>query len=278
MSATSSDGCNGPEAVIVHLRALWRGARLVEHLLTGSLLTLALTLWRPHAGRRTPAAVVGWWHRRLCRILGVRPQVQGPVPAARGLLVANHVSWLDIPVLGGLVPVDFVSKMEVRGWPLVGWLAAAAGTLFIDRGRGDTGRLDRQMRLSFQQRRAVLLFPEGTTTDGSGVRAFFPRLFRVALEAGEPVTPVALRYVAGGEPSRAAPFIGDDSFPGHLRRMLREPATDVLIRFRDPVRAADPTRRSLACGAREQIQDALHEMSRSAPGARACPQPAGCGQ
>lgn len=111
-----------------------RGVRVSEHLLTGGAIALALSTghrfgWRPV----WLPAVVRWWHRRLCRALELKVRVTGEL-AERALLVANHISWLDIPVLGAQGQIGFLSKAEVRDWPLIGWMAETAGTLFIARG------------------------------------------------------------------------------------------------------------------------------------------------
>ena len=112
------------------LRIAWRGSRLVLHVVIGIVLT-PLVMRRDPATRvwRTSPAITSWWHGRVARILRLEISTSGFRPQAPALMVANHVSWLDIIVLGHLTPTCFLSKHEVRGWPVIGWLARAAGTL-----------------------------------------------------------------------------------------------------------------------------------------------------
>jgi len=108
---------------MVRLQVLWRLCRVGEHLMLGALLTLALGLVR-----HPPARIARWWHSRLCRILRVSVLLENEASGTGGLLVCNHVSWLDIPVLGSLRSLRFIAKSEVRCWPLAGWLATRVGT------------------------------------------------------------------------------------------------------------------------------------------------------
>ena len=147
-------------------------------------------------------------------------EVRGELPARPALWLCNHVSWVDIAVLGAICPLSFLSKAEVAGWPLAGWLARQAGTLFIDRGAADTRSLTGQMSGYLQQQAHLLIFPEGTSSDGRDVLRFHPRLLAAALDSGAPIQPVALRYRRHGEADPLTPFIGDDELPGHLLRLL----------------------------------------------------------
>lgn len=158
---------------------IWRALRAIEHLLTGALITLAVATLRA-LGRapRWQPEIVRWWHQRLCRILGLRVTVRGDIRAP-ALLVANHVSWLDIPVLGAQGRVGFLSKAEVRRWPIIGWMAAVAGTLFIERGANRFAEAIAAVRARIAAGSAVVVFAEGTTSAGAGVRRFLPRLFAV---------------------------------------------------------------------------------------------------
>ncbi|MEJ2388486.1 MAG: lysophospholipid acyltransferase family protein [Chromatiaceae bacterium] len=157
-----------------------RGVRVSEHLLTGGAIALALSTghrfgWRPV----WLPAVVRWWHRRLCRALELKVRVTGEL-AERALLVANHISWLDIHVLGGQGQIGFLSKAEVRDWPLIGWMAETAGTLFIARGGNQAGELVQQIADHIRSKGRLAIFPEGTTTDGTSIKRFHPRLFGAA--------------------------------------------------------------------------------------------------
>ena len=180
-------------------RVLRRTSLLSLHIVFGLLLT-PLFLTRSNGDvLRTHPHVTSWWHNRLADILGVNITVSGHRPQAPALIVSNHISWLDIIVLGGLTHTDFLSKYEVRKWPVVGWLAARAGTVFIRRGDGQAGEISRHIADRLRKQGLLTLFPEGTTTDGRSVRPFFSRLFAAAIDTGTDVVPVALRYHIDGE-------------------------------------------------------------------------------
>lgn len=240
-------------------RRIYRIAQLLLHTALGVVLTLLLS--RPDQPAPGPLmdAVAAWWRLRITRILKLQLHVRGRPLDGPVLLVSNHVSWLDIPVLGWISGLSFLSKAEVRDWPIIGWLAARGGTLFIRRGRrGAADNAAEQITWNLVRGRKVLLFPEGTTTDGSSVRTFLPRLFSPALLASVPVQPVALRYVLPqgqqpGMPHPSAPFIGDDTFPSHLWRILGERSIVVEIEFLAPLKTEGRDRKTLARIAQDRI-------------------------
>lgn len=254
----------GPPDRTAWLRAAWRLLRLVEHLLTGTVLTVLLAWRRPDGSYRYRPGVVSWWHRRACRILGIQVEVTGDAPRESALLVANHVSWLDVAVLGGLGPIAFLSKAEVRRWPLIGWLAATAGTQFIARGSGEANAVGERIGNHLVDHGCLALFPEGTTTDGSGVKPFYPRLLAAASASGVPVVPVALRYERDGRLDPVAPFIGEESILSHLRRVLTARGFVVRAVFGDPLDPRAFDRRGLATRARSAIVAALDHLAAAA--------------
>lgn len=186
------------------------------------------------AGRRAQRL----WCRACCRVLGVRLRGAGyalaPGPV---LVVANHVSWLDIVCLAASAPVTFLSKSEVRRWPVVGRVATALGTVYIDRGReraADRARTAIAGALAAGQR--VVLFPEGTTSPGDGVRPFRPRLYQAALDAGAPVQPVTLCYrdAAGGH-FRAAAFLDDQGLLASVWGIAGAPGLEAVVMGHPPL-------------------------------------------
>jgi 1-acyl-sn-glycerol-3-phosphate acyltransferase len=238
------------------LRLIGRAASLTLHVVIGVLLT-PLSL-RPVADHwRTHTVVTEWWHNRLADILGLSITVSGYRPQAPALLVANHVSWLDIIVLGALTPTDFLSKHEVRQWPLIGWLAARSGTLFIRRGDGQTAIVSEQIAARLQGGRMLTLFPEGTTTDGREVRPFHSRLFSAALSTGSDIVPVGLRYHVDGDFDPVAPYTDNQSLLTNLAGLLRRERTQVHVACGRPLDTLDRSRKQVASAAREHIVAAL---------------------
>ena len=235
-----------------------RLVRLLGHLLTGTILTLLLARRnKTNDEYRHNPNVVSWWHDRLLQILGVQIELIGEPPAT-ALLVANHISWLDIPVLGSLTHTRFLSKAEVRQWPVIGWLAAAAGTLFIKRGGGQAGSIADMISRHIDERGLLTLFPEGTTTDGADVRPFFSRLFGAAVQTRATVIPVCIRYHVEGALDPLAPYIDEQSLVDNLFGLMRRPETHVQVQFLDALNAAGKDRKGIAEEARQAIRGALH--------------------
>ncbi len=210
-----------------------RALLLVAHVGWGLVLASWFTFggdraWRERIAQR--------WHRRLLGIFGLRLRVEGTPLREPHMTVANHVSWLDIPVLGALEPTRFVGKSEIRDWPIAGWLATAAGTFYLRRGRGGAAPLLDRLAPHLRDGGCVAIFPEGTTTDGSGVLPFHARLFAAAVEAQRPIQPVTIQYGLSEHDDNVAPFIDDDSLVGHIVRLLRNPGLEVRVSYGPPIR------------------------------------------
>ena len=194
---------------------------------------------------------------RLARALPFKVTVIGNRPQQPMLWVSNHVSWTDIPLLGMLAPMSFLSKAEVRQWPVAGWLALKAGTLFIRRGSGDSRLINQRLAEQLHRGRNLLIFPEGTTTNGESLRTFHGRLMASALEAGVAVQPVAISYRRDGVPDAQAPFIGDDDLLSHLGRLLRGERGSVHIQLLEPIPSQGLDRAELARQAQQAVRLAL---------------------
>jgi 1-acyl-sn-glycerol-3-phosphate acyltransferase len=229
-------------------RRVIRTSLLLLHLVLGVLLiALVFPLCRTAQRDR----IIMAWSRQLLRVLGVRLQA-GPPPALPqgALLVCNHVSWLDIYLVYATQRVRFVSKAEVRSWPVAGWLAHKTGTLFLERGRrADTKRINAEMGALLQAGAWVAVFPEGTTSDGRGLLRFLPSLLQSAVELNCPVVPAALRYrTMAGDYSAAPAYIDDLSIWQSLMQIVSEPGLVAELQFGAPI-VADGHRRELAAQA-----------------------------
>jgi 1-acyl-sn-glycerol-3-phosphate acyltransferase len=175
--------------------------------------------------------------RRILKSLGIAYTVEGK-PAARGLVVANHLSYLDIVVISAAMPCFFVAKVEIGGWPFFGRAARSGGTIFVDRGSLESAQsVARQMaeRLVHTNSVPVLLFPEGTSTDGSEVLRFHSRLIDPATSLGAPITPTAIRYtIHDGTPERELCWYGDEKFVHHLWKVLGVSGFEAELQFGEP--------------------------------------------
>lgn len=243
------------------VRRAWRLVRVVVHIATGFALALVTgAVFSPH--RPVVRHASRWWLGRLTGILNVEIRVRGVPCAMPALFVSNHVSWLDIPVLGGAAPVHFLSKAEVAQWPVLGPLVTAAGTLYIRRGHGQVSERARQIAGHIADGRPILVFPEGTTTDGQDVRTFHAQLFAAATGGKHAVQPVALRYrEADGSPDAITPFLGDDTFQAHLWRLLGKDVIRVDVTFLPPITPAGEDHRALAATAHARVRAAVGAVS-----------------
>ena len=228
-----------------HLRAGWRLLRLLVHALWG----LWLVAWRfPRLSSDQQQARVQAWSLGLLTCAGITLQLRGrPQRAGPVLLVANHHSWLDIPVLHAARYCRFISKSDLQDWPIVGTLATAAGTLYIRReSRRDALRMVTSMRDALLAGEVLAVFPEGQTSDGRALLPFHANLLQAALDAGAPVQPVGLRFLdgIGGATSDAPSFVGDESFLGSVWRTLKAPGITAVVHFGAPERALGRDRRA----------------------------------
>ncbi|WP_445525502.1 lysophospholipid acyltransferase family protein [Streptomyces cyslabdanicus] len=229
--------------------------RAVLRLTLVATLVLAGALLSPLGGR-IPAGWVRRWCRAVVRAAGVRVRVTGTAPPTGGLLlVANHISWLDIPLLAAVRPARMLAKTEIRRWPVAGALAARGGALFIERDRlralpATVAHIAGELRAGA----AVAAFPEGSTWCGRAQGDFHRAVFQAALDAGVPVQPVRIRYLrlTGGGTSTAPAFVGDDSLLASLWRVAtaRGLVAEVEIRPTIPP-GTHPDRRALARAAQQ---------------------------
>ena len=202
--------------------------------------------------------------RGTCALSGLRVEVDGAPPADRPILfVCNHVSYMDIPALGSVLDGLFVSKKEVADWPLLGWLARVARTIFVDRRRTRAAADCHLLAHHLLAGEAVVLFPEGTSSDGRAVLPFRTSLFQVAFlwtrHGRVDVQPVTLAYAPDGA-GRPSPFAwyANMEFLPHLLHRFGEPGGALRITVHPVVRARDfPDRKALARHCRRRIADAL---------------------
>jgi 1-acyl-sn-glycerol-3-phosphate acyltransferase len=209
----------------------WRLARVLVHGLHG--LAIVLARFRSYDAA-TRHARIQWWSVKLLRVMGLRLQISGvmPKPGAK-LVVSNHVSWLDIAAIHAVIPeAHFVSKADVKHWPLVGRLVAGAGTLFIEREKKrDALRVVHQVAEALARGETVAVFPEGTTGDGRTLLPFHANLLQAAVAAKAPVQPVVLRFFdAEHAISPLAEFLGETTMAQSLWRFVKARGLNVEVR------------------------------------------------
>jgi len=229
------------------VRALARLLRVLVHCLHGWLV---IRLRFPVLSADQQGLRVQLWSAQLLQLLGIGLRVEGTPPVVGPvLLVSNHISWLDIATLHAARHCRFVSKADVRRWPLIGTLATGAGTLYIEReSRRDAMRVVHQMADRLRQADILAIFPEGTTSNGIDLLPFHANLIQAAISAGAPVQPVALRFVdtASGQTTLAPCYVGDDSLLGSLWRTVTAPPITAVVRYGALQRADGRERRAWA--------------------------------
>lgn len=227
------------------------------HLVAG-LATCALVF--PLASLRTRERLTRRWSRKLLALCRVTVEQRAGAPVLEhALIVANHVSWLDIFVINALHPCRFVAKAEIRSWPVLGWLAGAAGTVFIARGnRRELRHIFKGLVAVLQEGQRVAFFPEGTTSLQGEVLPFHANLFEAAIDAKVAVQPYALSYVdAAGAFHPAVNYVGDTSFVDSLFTILEGPPVIARLQALAPIDAGGAHRRELAQAAQDAVATAL---------------------
>jgi 1-acyl-sn-glycerol-3-phosphate acyltransferase len=248
---------------VLDLRALLRLSRTAWHVVRGLFI---VTLLFPRLSEAQRQQHIGRWSRRVLRALDITLHARGHLGRGAKMLVANHVSWLDVMVLHALCPqARFVAKAEVRHWPLIGRLVAGAQTFFVERQRPHQARQTvAAITAALRTGATVVVFPEGTTSTGHSVLPFRSSLLQAALVGEAVVRPVALRYADAHErPSPDAPYIGNDSLLGSLWRTARAEALVAEVHVLPALAGADADRRVFAVALRDAVQAALHSHSRA---------------
>jgi 1-acyl-sn-glycerol-3-phosphate acyltransferase len=251
----------------------YRWTRTCVHVLEGVATTMLVF---PLVGDARRRALVKRWSTRLLRILNVEARIEGVLGGTGGnvMVVANHISWLDIFVLNAHHPVRFVAKSELAKWPVVSQMIRGAGTVFIERERRrDTRRVNHQMASVLAGGDVVAIFPEGTTTDGTDLLPFKSSLLQPIVEAEGHVQPVAICYrTPDGEHATAAAYVGETTFAQSFWAVCGARALTVHLSARPVLPARNGHRRELARAARESIRTALAVPANgTAPGRSADP-------
>lgn len=200
------------------------------------------------------------WLRWFSAIVNLHIIKEGELPERRAILVGNHISWLDIIVIGQYLPAYFVAKSDISSWPVIGYLAKQGGTIFIRRGNKQHIKTTAEkMVWLLKQNSNIIAFPEGTTTKGDEVLHFHSSLFQPALLTRSAIQPVAIQYQ--GAAKELAPFVGDDAFVPHLIKMLAQDKIEVRLSFLPVINSSGKNRHSVSLEARGMIWKKISECS-----------------
>jgi len=239
------------------LRSFKAGIRLARALLHVLVGFFTILLVFPRISQEQREHRIQVWSAKMLACIGIELRVTGNaiVPGPL-LLVANHISWLDITSLHAARFCRFVSKADIKQWPLIGRLATGVGTLFIEReSRRDAMRVVHHMTDSLRQGDVIGVFPEGTTSGGTGILPFHANLLQAAIVADAPVQPVAISFIDGatGQRSPAPCYVDDDTLLGSIWRTLSASGIVVVITFGEPQHAGGKDRREWAHALREDV-------------------------
>ncbi len=236
---------------VLSWRYLYRVPLLVWHLCVHLPITLALIndVTGPIRirGERLDSRMVRFWQGNLMRLFGFRLRTFGTPHQGPCLSVANHVSWLDITLIHSQRVVHFVAKSEISRWPLVGWMARKAGTIYHQRGNTDSlNTVSDMMVARMHAGHSVGVFPEGGSSTSFFVRTFHARIFQPALDAKAVIQPISLRYLRDGALANSVPFQAGEGFLVNFLRLLGEPGGEAQVHFLPVIDSSGQQRRTLA--------------------------------
>jgi 1-acyl-sn-glycerol-3-phosphate acyltransferase len=244
------------------LRLLYRFPLALLHALIGTPLAVFCQAgpFRKMRPGKLPfnQAMSVWWADVTCRIFGLKHRVTGEFRPGAQLVVANHISWIDVHVLHSLYPVGFVAKAEIGEWPVMGWVARAGGTVFHQRGSHNSSRgATTAMADRLREGGAVAIFPEGGILPGEGVKHFHARLFAAAIDADAPVQPVTIRYLRGGERYDDITFLPGENMAANFFRLLMQKNCIADVHVLPPIKPEGKQRRQLAGEAESAVRGAF---------------------
>lgn len=230
-----------------HFIRYFRIARVIVHTLLG--LTIAAAVL-PLVNANQRGHIIRWWCQALLKCFNIQVLVFGTPPTAstqRTMFVANHISWSDIHALNSIIPVRFIAKLEIKSWPIFGYLVTKSGTLFINRTiRKDAARIVEITTDSLNQSENVCFFPEGTTTDGTHILPFKSSIIQAAIDANAHLFPVTVYYPQpNGQPNLTMAYAGETSMIESMDRILRLRYPVVELHFLTPIACAGQTRQTV---------------------------------
>jgi 1-acyl-sn-glycerol-3-phosphate acyltransferase len=250
-----------------YLRLLYRLPLLLLHTIVSTPLTVLCQSAPGRAarlrGRALNEIVLNAWAAITCRIFGVRRHIRGRLAPGAQLIAANHISWIDIPLLHSIAAMGFVAKSEIARWPLLGWMARAGGTVFHERGSHDSASgVTAAMARRLAEGGRVAIFPEGGILPGEGVKRFHARMLGPAIDAGVPVQPVMLRYSRNGRTYHDITFRAGEHFLANFMRLLTQAPCQAELFILPRISTAGRQRREVAAEAETAVRAAFASEQR----------------
>lgn len=221
---------------------------LVAMLLILPFVILFIAISQKNKNRKLNKVVVNTWSRILCSVCGLKMIARGKRQENPVLLVANHVSWIDIPVIHSYKLAGFVAKAEISKWPILGWIAKSGETLFIARGKHESRKKVLQLiDARLNQGRSIALFPEGKATNGDQLEQFHRQLMQAAVETRVPIQAIAIKYInEDGNRNKKIGFKENETFMNNVFRILSLPSCTVELNFCEVIETTEKSARELA--------------------------------
>jgi len=233
---------------------------LVDTIIGGYRAATKIDAWREPPREILPKYIQTFC-RKSARAFGVEVVEVEPVPKTHALWASNHISWMDIPVVGSVSPAFFLSKAEVAEMPIMGPLAKVAGTLFIKRGSGDAGSVASQMATFLKQGYSIVFFPEATTTDGHKIKKLHGKLIQAAMDANKPIQPIVICYVnEKGELDDVVPYYGGIKLKDSLFNVIDGSQVTAYVLPLQPLYPQDKSRDQLTTELQQRMQAGLEEL------------------
>jgi len=247
--------------IIKSIRVTKRSVLFFVHLLVATLICFILPLryGRHWAISDKGQSITQWWSKRANKILGINISQFGYPLTPNCLVSANHISFLDIIVIGSTSPVIFLAKSSLQYWPVVGWIAISINTIFLQRSNKKIiFNTIHKISNILEQGQSCVIFPEGITTIGDNVLKFHSGLFQSAINSKKPVQPVALRYQKNGDIDRTAAYIENDNFIMTLVKIMAQKKTNVDLHICKAIPTQTFNRNEIAKISHKRIQDRIH--------------------
>ena len=247
-----------------NLATQWQRSKRVVNLMAAIQTGVGYT-WQishtPNPDNQQIIQLIQKFCKKSLKALGIEVIALEPIPTHHALWASNHISWLDIPVVGSIVPTFFLSKAEIANWPVIGWMATSAHTLFIQRGSGDTSKISEQMSEFLSQGSPVVFFPEATTTDGTAIKRIYGNLLQSAMDSQVLIQPIVICYVnQDGKLDQNIPYYGNIGLIDSVKRVLdNRPAKAYVL----PLAAIDPagkTRSEITAILQQAMVDGLARL------------------
>ena len=224
-------------------------------------VVLSLSVLQKINQRKLQKKVLNNWSKLLCFVCGLKLETRGNIQENPVFLVANHVSWLDIPVIHSYKLAGFVAKYEISKWPLLGWAVRSGETVFINRGKHDSRKVVLEtIKGRLKQGRSIAVFPEGTATNGEYLGRFHRQLMQAAIETKTPMQAIAIKFLnKDGKRNKKIAFVENENFLKNVLRILSLPTSRVELTFCDVINTKDKTAKQVAMLSEQQVSKVLTE-------------------